>query len=125
MTVTANFSDGSTATLPANALHYQSTNTAVALVSDTGQVEALTNGTSVLIVTMNGLTAATPITVGDPDTSTLQFFPLNYVLGPNGQTRQFLVRQEVDLNDINDVSTAADGTTYFVDGGLTWNYEGQ
>ena len=118
LTVLGDFSDGNTITLPSSFAQFQlanSTTSNVALVTSAGNVEGLTDGVTTVVVTLDGLTAATPVTVGTPaSTPDLIFFPLSYVLPGAGVTRQFDVDQANLNNTITDLSSAAAGTTYYV-----------
>ena len=49
LTVQGEFSDGKLLTLPSSFLHFQSTNRAVAAVTDAGTVDALSDGTAIVV----------------------------------------------------------------------------
>src|SRR5205823_2695463 len=93
--------------------HYgtlQSTNPAVATVTADGRLVAVSQGTSVLIVSAPGLQAATAVTVGVPQDDLgktlydqgLDLYPLAVSLSSGG-TRQFVVHPAGDVELTTDL----------------------
>jgi len=113
LAITGEFSGGRTFTLPGNYVQYVVGNPAVAVVSDFGQVVGLANGTAVVVITRDGVSAATPVTVGTGTPAELQFFPETYSLTV-GTERQFMVRERLADATVADRSGAAEGTTYYL-----------
>ncbi len=114
LTVTGLYVDGTTGSIPAGQVVFSSTNPAVATVGPNGAIVTLSAGQTILTATIDGLTAATPLTVGtNPAPETLSFFPLTYALTV-GQSRQFQVLELMSDGSQSDVSSAADGTVYYV-----------
>ncbi len=105
-------SDGTTVSLPLNALSYTSLEPEVAGITDRGLLVGHRSGTATILVSGFGLTAATAVRVGINDDRVLDFFPDSYALTP-GQTRQLLVRQVVG-DSIVHLNAANLGTRYFV-----------
>ena len=78
LTVTGLYVDGTTGSIPAGQVVFSSTNPAVATVGPNGAIVTLSAGQTILTATIDGLTAATPLTVGtNPAPETLSFFPFN------------------------------------------------
>ena len=113
LSVVGQFSDGLEVPLPGGYCDYSTTDPSVAIATALGTVIPVGDGTGVIVVTCDGVTAATPVTVGDVTARSLEFYPSTYALVP-GQTRQFIVREQLADLSIEDVSSAADGTVYFV-----------
>ena len=118
-----NFADQQGVTLDPSYVSFQSTNPAVATVTSLGELAGLTDGTSILIVSAQGLQAETAVTVG-PVTSLspldqtlynegINTYPLAVALSALGGTRQFDVHPVGDINLTTDLSTAGSGTRYF------------
>ena len=86
----------------------------MAFVSDTGVVMSIREGLATIIVTGQGLTGATPVTVAPPQAKELEFFPDSYALTPGGVTRQFMVWELLDDRTIVDHAATSHGTQYLV-----------
>lgn len=112
--VIGEFSDGEQLTLPAGLAHFASLNPAAAAVSPTGGVAGLAEGISTIVVTAEGLTAATPVTVGGGVRANYDFYPAAYALSPGGATRQFVVREQLADLSVVERSAAAAGARYYV-----------
>ncbi len=114
LSVTGLYVDGTTGGIPAGQVVFGSANPAVATVGPNGAILTLAAGQTVLTATVDGLTAATPLTVGTNSApETLSFFPSTYALTV-GQARQFQVLELMSDGTQSDVSSGADGTVYYV-----------
>ena len=118
LTVTGLYLDGTTGSIPASQIVFASTNPAVATVGPNGAIVTLSAGQTILTATVDGpgtrWVAATPLTVGtNPAPETLSFFPSTYAVTV-GQARQFQVLELMSDGTQSDVSSAADGTVYYV-----------
>jgi len=114
LTLLGEFSTGWETVLPASHATYASSNPDVAIITEAGTVSAVGTGSAVIVVTCDGLTAATPIKVGqDGPFPRVEFFPETYAV-TLGETRQFQVRELQPDQSVVDRSAAADGTVYFV-----------
>ncbi len=117
-----NFADEQDVVLDPSYVRFQSTGTSVATVTAAGRLVGVAQGTSVLLVTAQGLQAATAVSVGLPQDSLGQTlynvginpYPLSVALSSDGGTRQFDVNPTGDVDRTTDLSTAASGTLYFV-----------
>ena len=112
--VVGEFSGGQEMTLPDEYVQYATRSASVAVVSTTGQILAVSDGTTIIVVTSQGLTAATPVTVGEMATRQLEFFPTTYAMVP-GQTRQYVVREMMPDYHVVDRAPESEGTVYYVD----------
>ncbi len=114
LAVLGEFSDQQRIELPASLTHYVSTNPDVCLVTENGMLWPVSEGIATILVTAEGITAATPVTVGDPGiVPRVEFYPSSYTLTVGG-TRQFVVREDQAAGPAQDRSAAADGTTYYL-----------
>ena len=122
--VIGNFADEQGVLLDPSYVTFESTNPQVATISSLGELAGLSAGTSVLLVSSQGLQAATAVTVG-PATSLTSLdqtlyneginpYPLAVSLSVEGGSRQFDVHPVGDINLLTDLSTASSGTQYFV-----------
>ncbi|MEM9828215.1 MAG: Ig-like domain-containing protein, partial [Planctomycetota bacterium] len=96
-----------------SAFEYATSDPNVAIVTDTGQVIARGVGTAIVSASLDGKRATGLVNVETFDDRTLEFFPLSYLV-ETGQTRQFDVRHFDGFEAINDLTAAADGSTYWV-----------
>ncbi|MCB1092620.1 MAG: hypothetical protein KDL87_13885, partial [Verrucomicrobiae bacterium] len=103
--------------LPPSVATFTSLDSSIAAVTADGTVLGLSAGSTTIRIDAFGITAATAVTVGVRGERFLEFFPVSYVLKP-GQTRQFLVRERLE-SEVVELSTAADGTLYFLGDGST------
>ncbi|MCP4707590.1 MAG: hypothetical protein GY869_03110, partial [Planctomycetes bacterium] len=112
--VMGEFADQQMIELPLSYTQFVSTDPDVCLVTENGMLWPLADGIATIIITAEGITAATPVTVGDPGISPqVEFYPTSYTLTPN-TTRQFIVRENQSNVPVQDRSAAADGTTYYI-----------
>jgi YD repeat-containing protein len=113
--VIGTFADGTKLPLPLSYATYQSSDPTRLVVTDLGTIYGQVDGFATIIVSAGGLTAATPVAVGTtPAPTSLEFFPLSYVLATSGDTRQYIVRELQADGAVLDVSSAASGTSYYV-----------
>ena len=113
LTVAALFADGSTNTLPLTGAVYTSSNPSVVQVTNAGVIIGIGNGTAVITVVFNGITAATAVNVGAVAALNVSFFPVSYSLVP-GQQRQLVISEQNADGSTSDVSSAAAGAVYYV-----------
>ena len=116
------FADQQDVVLDPSYVTFLSTVPSVATVSSQGHVQALADGTGILLVTSHGLQAASAITVGIPQDALgkqlydvgLDPFPLAVSLSSHGGTRQFVVQSNGDIDLATNLGPAVSGTHYFV-----------
>ncbi len=97
MVAVGNFADQQNVVLDSSYVTFQTAAPAVATVTSLGELEGLTQGTTILTVSAQGLLAATAVTVGAPEGSLNQTlynvginpYPLAVSLSADGGTRQF------------------------------------
>ncbi len=93
-----------------NEATYRSSNASVAFVTDRGLISAVGEGTSVITITVGGISAAIAVEVGDRAERLVEVFPLSYTM-PTSETRQVVVRERLPESIIN-ISDATDGAFY-------------
>lgn len=116
--VTGEFSDGTESTLPASYFTITTISPSIASVSASGLLTAVSDGTTVLIVSSHGVEAVTAVTVGVPTDPTQQglyaegltIYPATVSLPSVGGSRQI----DVSLQGNVDLAAASTGTLYYV-----------
>ena len=116
------FADQKEVVLDPSYVNFTSTTSSVASVSATGRLQALANGSTMLVASTHGYQAATALTVGIPQdaagqllfTSGLDMYPLAVSLSSLGGTRQFLVNPFGDIDQATNLALGSSGTRYFV-----------
>src|SRR5262249_34162355 len=101
---------------------FQVTDPSLASISSAGLLRGLAQGTTVLLASSHGVTAATAVSVGVPQdtlgqrlyTQGLDVYPLAVSLNSNGGTRHFEVNPGGDALLTTDLAPASTGTKYFV-----------
>ncbi|MEI9924472.1 MAG: VCBS domain-containing protein [Bradyrhizobium sp.] len=123
MVLVGDFEDQQDVVLPSSYISFQTLDSSVALVSATGQLQGLHDGTTVLLASSHGVVAATAVTVGVPADALglrlynqgIDLYPLAVSLSSNGGTRQLDVHPGNDPQLTTDLAPASAGTLYFVD----------
>ncbi|HEY0229232.1 MAG TPA: Ig-like domain-containing protein, partial [Mycobacterium sp.] len=123
MVLVGDFEDQQDVVLPSSYISFQTLDSSVALVSATGQLQGLHDGTTVLLASSHGVVAATAVTVGVPTDALglrlynqgIDLYPLAVSLSSNGGTRQLDVHPGNDPQLTTDLAPASAGTLYFVD----------
>ncbi|MGB7323492.1 MAG: putative Ig domain-containing protein, partial [Rubripirellula sp.] len=103
--------DGTSEVIPLNEVTFQIGDSSIAAITDRGMLIGGDLGTTTLLVTTAGLTAATAVEVGSKEERIVTVFPDSYTLA-TGQNRQYQVR-EVTSGGVIDLFADAD-TTYVV-----------
>ncbi|MEM2991470.1 MAG: dockerin type I domain-containing protein, partial [Halobacteria archaeon] len=96
ITVLGELPDGEMINLPSNLIQFTSTDPSIAIVSESGTIYGLAEGSATILIMAGGLLTATPVTVGAPPmVGPLEFFPMSYALTV-GEQRRFIVREQID-----------------------------
>ena len=113
LSIVGDLPDGTTLTLDPSQFTESSSDPTVAQVSRDGSVLGVSSGDAVVIFDLgSGRQLAVALRVGAADTRELEFFPTSYVLSI-GDTRQFIVRERLDVS-VENRSAASAGSRYFV-----------
>ncbi len=118
VTVVGDFADENGAVLPSSYLTFQTLDLSVATISAGGQLHAVADGTTVLLVSSHGIQAATAVSVGTSTDQTQQLlvklglddYPQALSLAAHVGSRQL----KIDVGGEIDLTSASTGTEYFV-----------
>ncbi len=113
--VTGDFTDQSGALLPASYVTFQSSNPAVFTVSPQGQLNAVGDGTAVLLVSSHGIQAATAVLVGPPTFAQRQLYDSGLTTSLTAETLAANIgSHQLDVSvGQTSLTLASTGTLYF------------
>ena len=117
MLVVGNFADQQNVPLPASYVTFQTVDPTIATVDSTGELTGIGEGFTALVVSSQGIQAATVVDVDDPtdlnppDYSGLVVSPQAISLPDDGGTQQIGV--ELDQGQPQDITAGSTGTLYF------------
>ncbi len=118
LAVVGDFEDQQNVPLLGSYLTYHSSDETILLISGSGTIRALADGSAMVLATRGNLAAATAVAVGAAETSEelllrfggLNVYPASLTLPETTGQRQFLVKTPQDV----DVTVGASGTYYIV-----------